>query len=126
MRATKLIPELYNCTYEQRLQTLKMSTLYYRRIRTDILQLFRIVKGFDNVNLGNDIDISTNITRGHSLKLTKTRCLKRSKLDRFPWRSINMWNELPEYAVSCNTINSFKNALSKFWAEKPYKYSLNI
>merc|ERR1712208_37440 len=52
-RATKLVPELKDLPYEQRLRKLNMTTLAYRRKRTDILQTFRIIKGIDNTPAEN-------------------------------------------------------------------------
>ena len=42
-RATKMLPELRDMSYENRLRALGLPTLYYRRDRADMLQLFKIM-----------------------------------------------------------------------------------
>ena len=44
-RATKLIPDLGNLSYEDRLRKLKLSTLVYRSMRGDMIELFKIISG---------------------------------------------------------------------------------
>jgi len=43
-RATKLVPNLRNSSYEERLKELKLPSLAHRRIRGDAIQTFKIVK----------------------------------------------------------------------------------
>ena len=49
-RATKLVPELKKLSYEERLDTLNLTTLEERRIRGDLIQLFKVRFGFNIVN----------------------------------------------------------------------------
>jgi len=35
-----------------------------------------------------------------------------------PHRVVNIWNSLPNYVVSANTNNVFKNRLDKFWQDQ--------
>ena len=114
-RATKLVGELSHLTYEQRLRRLNLDTLYYRRIRADIIQIFRIVKGIDNITLSNAIIPNNRRSRGHEYKLTKIRCNKRLKSNAFPHRVLDIWNNLPQEVVKSNSMNSFKNAISNLW-----------
>ena len=43
-RATKLIPSLRNMDYTNRLTKLKMPTLQYRRLRGDMIEVYKIIK----------------------------------------------------------------------------------
>ena len=42
-RATKMIPGLTDMTYEERLKTLKLPTLVYRRMRGHIIEAYKLV-----------------------------------------------------------------------------------
>ena len=42
-RATKLVPDLKMLSYQERLRELNLPTLYYRRNRYDLIQLFKII-----------------------------------------------------------------------------------
>ena len=44
-RATKYIPGLANMSYQERLQTLELPTLQYRRYRGDMIEVFKITHG---------------------------------------------------------------------------------
>jgi len=42
MRATKLVISIKNLTYKDRLKRLKLPTLKYRRIRGDMIEVYKI------------------------------------------------------------------------------------
>ena len=73
-RATKLIPDLQDKSYEDRLRCLDLTTLETRRLRGDLIEVCKIFKGFDNLDPFTFFELSTAPTRGHSLKLVKPRC----------------------------------------------------
>ena len=49
-RATKLISDITGYTYEERLSILKLTTLETRRIRGGLIEVFKMFKGFHNVD----------------------------------------------------------------------------
>ena len=49
-RATRLIKGFKHYNYPERLQKLNLPTLYYRRCRCDLIQVFRIIKQIDHIN----------------------------------------------------------------------------
>ena len=73
-RATKLVPTLTNLSYTNRFRHLRLPTLEYRRKRADMIQVYKILHGFDSTS---DIDLlqlsSTKTTRGNQLKLKKKK-----------------------------------------------------
>ena len=73
-RATKIIPGLKDLTYEQRLEKMKLPSMCYRRLRGDLIEVFKythnIYKLSDSLL---ELESRTN-TRGHSYKLKKQRC----------------------------------------------------
>ena len=67
-----------NLSYENRLSYTGLTTLSERRIRGDLIEVFKILKGFSKVNYNTWFKFSVNSrTRGHRYKLVKSR----SKLD---------------------------------------------
>ena len=44
-RATKQLPGLKNLTYSERLQKLKLPSLNFRRVRGDMIELYKILNG---------------------------------------------------------------------------------
>ena len=49
-RATKLISDVKDKSYENRLRILNLTTLETRRLRGDLIEVFKIFKGFDNLD----------------------------------------------------------------------------
>jgi len=58
------------------------------------------------------------ITRGHYLRLHKSR----AKYDLLKYflsnRVVNAWNSLPGRVVNADILNCFKSRLDKFWANQ--------
>ena len=49
-RATKMIPELINLSYEERLKECGLTTLETRRFIGDQIEVFYILNGYDNID----------------------------------------------------------------------------
>ena len=100
-RRTKMLPGLQKLTYEERLRKLKLPTLAYRRNRGDMIEVFKILKGFYDTRVtGQIFRCNTGSNRGHSLKLAKPRANRDIKKYSFTSRVIDQWNDLPECMVS--------------------------
>jgi len=111
-RATKMINGLNEMDYYERLEQLGLTTLETRRIRGDLIEVFKIIKGFEDINRDMFFEESQmDELRGHSEKLFK----KRSRLDIrkcfFTNRVINEWNALSEEMIKCENVNIFKKKL---------------
>ncbi len=112
LRATKMITSLRNKSYEERLASLSLFSLEERRLRGKLIECFKILKGFTNVEASKLFSVDdTSRTRSNSVKL---RC-KQVQLDStkffFTNDVVREWNKLPPSVVQCDTINSFKNKL---------------
>jgi len=113
-RFTGMFPELKDLPYEQRLAKLKLWSLEERRNRADLIEIFKMIKGFSAVSWFHFFTrVENSITRGHNWKLAKTRSCHDSRLFFFSQRAVNRWNSLMQDEVDAPTINSFKNYLEK-------------
>ena len=57
-RATKLIEGYQHFSYEERLSKTGLISLEKRRVRGDLIQTFKIVKGYDKLDYRNFFEIS--------------------------------------------------------------------
>ena len=121
-RSTKLVPELKNLSYTDRLKHLDLTTLAYRRKRTDLIQTFKIINKIDIIPLDSFFTLNNNPTRGHKWKLDKPRAITSIRQNCFSHWVINWWNDLPREVADCKTINSFKNLIEKALKNDPIKF----
>ena len=114
-RATKLISSLKDMTYENRLKLLNLTTLETRRLRGDLIEVYKILKGFDDIDSSRFFELSSERrTRGHILKLFKPGCKLDCRKFVFSQRVIDIWNSLDSDIVACESVNSFKSHVDKF------------
>ena len=100
--------------YDDRLRQLGLWSLQERRNRTDLIELFKLVKGFSGTPWNEFFHRSENIvTRGHSWKLLKNHCHCEARLQFFSQRVINRWNSLSQEDADATSVNSFKGRLER-------------
>ena len=123
-RATKLIPALKAEPYEVRLRTLGLPTLEYRRRRADMITVFKLLHGLEDIDPSLVIPNTqeSDRTRGHPRKLFKPRCRLQLRANSFRHRVVCDWNSLPTYVVNSPSLNSFKTNLNKAWSRYPSKF----
>ena len=117
-RATKLVPGLADLPYPDRLAQLQLTTLEERRIRGDMIEVYKLIHGLDKVNAGEEflkMEIGTNRqrTRGHPFKLQKPRHRLHRRNKFFSTRVVDHWNQLPEHVVLSKNVNTFKGRYDK-------------
>ena len=114
-----MIPGLKTYEYDVRNERLGLWSLEERRNRADLIQVFKMWKGFSLPSFGSFFDLNgSDRTRGHSLKLVKHRCKTDLRRHFFSERIINRWNSLDENTVSSDSLNIFKNRLLKLHATR--------
>ena len=121
-RATNLVKQFQYLSYPERLRKLNLTTLIYRRHRTDILQVFRIIHQIDKISFNDFFTYNQSNTRGHGYQLSKPRAETRLRQNTFSHRVINVWNSLSEEVVNTNDLIIFKSKLEDLWKNKEFKY----
>ena len=108
--------------YDQRLEALNLWTLEERRVRADLIEVYKIINGLSAAQFHSFFELDTNTrTRGHSLKLKKKSFHTELREHFFSERIINFWNSLDEETVTASTLNSFKNNLVRLRKHKHMK-----
>jgi len=114
-RASKLIPDIRRFSYEARLKKLNLYPLEIRRLRGDLIEAYKILHGFEDVDPNLFFRRSNQIQlRGNSLKLYKKRSKLLLRAKFFSQRVVDHWNELPNDVVNASSLNSFKARLERY------------
>jgi hypothetical protein len=122
-RATKMIRHCRDMIYKERLKYLNLPTLAYRRIRGDMIEVYKILQNkYDNDVIPNLGLSDCTFTRGNALKLTTVRPKYDIRKYFFSVRIVSMWNSLPDSVITTDTVNAFKNALDRHWQTEEILY----
>ena len=120
-RATKMIPELRDLSYEERLKECGLTTLETRRLRGDQIEVFKILNGYENINRNMFFSLKKDSrTRGHEVKLVKDQCRLDIRKHSFAQRTINEWNKLSTDCVTASSVNMFKNKVDTYLRRAGY------
>lgn len=117
-RFTRWFVYLRGIPYEERLKRLNLFSMKRRRMRGDLIEAFRLLKGFSmpgeqpllHLKVSRDL-------RGNGMKLRKEHVSSSQRANFFSVRVVNHWNKLPRDIVSANTIPEFKRKLDGAWEE---------
>ena len=114
-RMTKLVPGLQeNVPYEERCKKLGLPTLKQRRERGDLIEVFKILNGYEGSDYRTFFKLRQSRTRGHNWKLEKREHINSTvRSGWFTIRVINPWNSLPPSVVNAPSIATFKERLDE-------------
>ena len=121
-RATKLIPSLSHLSYQERLETLKLPSLVYRRHRGDMIQTFKFINNIWDIEETLFKPSEETRTRGHTQMIFKERWNTESRGNFLTNRTVNLWNSLPEKVINSKDVKTFKIELDNFWKTKSWLY----
>ena len=125
-RATKLLPETQGMTYEQRLRYLQLPSLKYRRLRGDMIQMFKIMNGIDDLDKQHFFESSKyDRTRNSGDKIFIQHSKTNTRKFSFSRRVAPLWNTklTPKTKLSTN-LNTFKTLLDRepFFFQNKYLF----
>ena len=110
-------------SYIDRLSCLKLPTLKYRRLRGDMIEVFKITHDLYDPDVSLNLAYhSGTITRGNKYKLINHRFHYDLRKYYFSARIVNIWNSLPNHVVDVNSVNVFKARLDRFWMDQDVKF----
>ena len=109
-RATRMVREFNQLSYEDRLKELGLTKLKDRRTRGDMILTYRLLKGEEGVDFRKFFTLAENEhdTRGHSKKLEKPMVRLDTRKYFFSIRVVDKWNELSEEEVTARNTHMFK------------------
>ena len=124
-RATRCVPGLSHMEYEERLKAMKLPSMAYRRIRGDLIEMYKFSHGYYNCKAPFVLNSDTN-TRGHTFKLKKQYSRTCTRQHFFSNRILDTWNALDNDTVNAATMNSFKNRIDQIFKDSIHSTSLAL
>jgi hypothetical protein len=112
----KCVPGLKDKDYKQRLQTMNIPSMSYRRLRRDLIETCKFTHGL--YNCASPLELCTQtVTRGHQYKLVKPYSRTNLRQHFFANRVVETWNSLDKDTVNASTLNSFKNRIDIIFSD---------
>ena len=108
-----MIVECRGMSYEERLDELDLMSLEKRRVRGDLIEVYKIINNLDKIEFSKFFVMSNSITRGHKYKLSKNRNSLEVRQNFFSQRVVDVWNHLPAKVVESESLNVFKSRLDE-------------
>ena len=128
---TKRIIGMGNLDYKQRLCQLRLPSLEFRRVRGDMIEVYKIIHNiYDPITthtlltLTKEMPTTTTTTRSNGYKIDKTSFNNNQFKFYFCNRIINLWNSLPVEVASASSVNCFKNKIDQHL--KAFTYDTKI
>ena len=122
-RATKTIPGFAELSYPDRLRKLKLPTWAYRRIRGDMIQVYKLLNGGYDNSLPKLLKPSTKNLRGHEKKLYIRGSNKNVRKYNFSLRVEHLWNSLPKKVINSKDVIAFEKSLDYHWRDQEVMYN---
>ena len=113
--ATKMVPDLEDLSYEERLKEMHLTTLKERRKRGDLITIHKLMNNLEETDRKDQIlrrKGEARYLRGHMKKLQKGICLKDTKEYSFSQRSKDNWNGLKEEVIMAKNVYQLQEKLN--------------
>ena len=127
---TRNIIGMASLDYSDRLKVLGIPSLEFRRVRGDLIEMFKICHElYDPVStkpLINFVNVENPTRKNHCFKLMKLRLNYDFCKYFFSNRVINLWNSLDSETANATSLNSFKNKVDKLLKDYMFCTNLNI
>ena len=120
-RMTRFLPGLRHLSYLDRLRSLGLITLHTRRLRQDMIFVYKLLHGFVGLDTSKFfVRAHDSRTRGHAMKLQigYSRLLLRRAT--FSQRIVSLWNDLPSNCVDASSLAIFKSALALYFEQNGF------
>ena len=116
-RATKRIPGFKDLKYPERLKKLNMPTLAYRRVRGDMINIYKMVHGAFDKEIPLIFEINPR-PADHDKKFKVKSFKNNPRKYSFGVRTIELWNSLTYEIIHAEGVKEFEMLLDEHWKDQ--------
>ena len=122
-RLIRSLSNVRGSTYEEKLKDAGLTSLKDRRRRGDLIEAFKTLNGFNNVEKSAWFEIadpdqshhvtrsqSSDVTNGNSTCILRQRARTELRNQSYRFRTARAWSCLPDNVRNATSVNAFKNA----------------
>ena len=128
--ATRYITNYSSLSYQERCTSLNMLPLCFRREISDLMFLFKCMRGIYNIPLHNYVSFVSSESSLRSANRGCTLVIPRVRTETFMSsyfnRIVHMWNCLPIDSRKCTNVNSFKKSIVKHYTSKLGGFNVDV
>ena len=117
-RATKLVPELRELEYPDRLKRLGLTTLEERRVRGDMIQTYKFISGKEDIDPSVFFEMAAPRPGANNKKIFRQRPRLDVRKYFFSQRSGPGWNKLENNVIGVQKTGTFKKNYDKMCARR--------
>ncbi|KAK8391412.1 hypothetical protein O3P69_017179 [Scylla paramamosain] len=112
-RGKKRSEEEIGALEKDRLKELNLFSLETRRLRGQLIEVFKILRNFDNVDYRCLFQLSKGHIRNNGYKFELKRYNRDLCGNLFSYKICSHWNALPSDVVNSDSVEQFKTRLDK-------------
>ena len=117
-RLCRIVPDIRHFSYRDQLKILGLLSLEARRIRYQMISLYKLHNGDTDLSLEDYFILKNDKrTRSHSRSIRAKFAKNNYRLNFFTVSAISKWNQLTDRDVCAPNVNSFKIILDCFFNE---------
>ena len=117
-RATKLVPELRNLEYAERLKRLGLTTLEERRVRGDMIQTYKFISRKEDIDPSVFFKMARPRPGAHGKKIFIQRPRLDVRKNFYSQRCGPKWNILDKKVIEAQKTGTFKKNFDKMAARR--------
>ena len=118
-RAVRMVSGLKSANYEDRLKELDITTLEERRHQADMLYVYKVLTGREDVDKGQWFTMAAEAARAtrtasHKLNVKVNHGRLDVRRNFFSVRVSGQWNDIPGHIKDQQTVDGFKTAYARY------------